>query len=194
MPPGFVYTSQPCGSSHGGGLAIIHRKKCEVLLASAPTFNSFESTVCQPSGPVPTITATVYRPPKANISFIHDSAALLTHLATLSPNVILLGDFNIHMDNINLPLSEWESQYAAGSQSYQDRMRSHRSKGHILDLVCCSGLIPSNCIADELPITDQLFLSFNIQLILSSTQPPYIISYRNIKNMMILIPLLSAPL
>ena len=78
-PPGFVYTCQPCGSSRGGGLAIIHRKKWKVLRASAPTFNSFESTVCQLSGPVSTIIATVYHPLK---QIITSSITLLLYLPT----------------------------------------------------------------------------------------------------------------
>ena len=59
---------------------------------------------------------------------------------------------------------------------------STHSKGHILDLVYCSGLIPSNCIAEELPITDHPFLSFNVKLTLSSAKLPRVISFCNIKK------------
>ncbi|KAK0139457.1 hypothetical protein N1851_023824 [Merluccius polli] len=88
-PPGFVYICQPRGSGRGGGLAIIHREKWKVSRVSVPAFSSFESIVCQLSGPTPTIIATVYRPPKPNSVFLSDFADFLTHLSTLSPNAIL---------------------------------------------------------------------------------------------------------
>lgn len=56
------------------------------------------------------------------------------------------------------------------------------SKGHIPDLICCSGLTPSNCLADHLPITDYLLLSFNVKIALSITKLPRLISFRNIKD------------
>ena len=134
-----IAATQPRGSGRGGGLAMIHRKKWKVLPVSAPTYPTL-STVCQLSGSVPTIVATVYRPPKANNNFINDFAALLTHLATLSPNVILLGDFNIHMDNINLPLTR-DFASCLDSFGFQQHIDfPTHSKGHILDLVSFSGL------------------------------------------------------
>ncbi|XP_038129883.1 uncharacterized protein LOC119775848 [Cyprinodon tularosa] len=105
-PSGFVYISQPRGSGRGGGLAIIHRENWKVSPVSAPVSSTFESTVCKLSGPTPTIIAAVYRPPKPNSAFLTEFADFLTHLSSLSPNLILLGDFNIHMDNTNSPLTK----------------------------------------------------------------------------------------
>ena len=85
---------------------MLYHENWKVLPVSVPVSSSFESTVCELSGPTPTIIATVYRPPKLNSDFLIDFAAFLTHLSSLSPNIILLGDFNIHMDNINLLLTK----------------------------------------------------------------------------------------
>lgn len=73
---------------------------------SLDTYHSFEATAYELSGSVPTIVATVYRPPKSNKDFITDFTTLLTHLSTLSSNIILLGDFNIHMDIVNNTLTK----------------------------------------------------------------------------------------
>ena len=69
-------------------------------------YSSFESMALQLNGPTPTVLVTVYRPPKPNKDFINDFSAFLTHLTSLSSNIILLGDFNIHMDNFNQALSK----------------------------------------------------------------------------------------
>lgn len=50
------------------------------------------------SGPPPLITAIIYRPPKPHLSFCSDFADLLTQLFTISPSILLLGDFNFHLD------------------------------------------------------------------------------------------------
>ncbi|KAI2657322.1 GTP 3',8-cyclase [Labeo rohita] len=104
-PPRFVYICQPRLSGRGGGLAIVYNEKWKVLPLSVPDFSTFECLVCNLPGPTPTVVATVYRRPKPHIDFLNDFAALLTHLSTVLPNVILLGDFNIHMDNSDLPLT-----------------------------------------------------------------------------------------
>ena len=110
-------------------------------------------------------------PPKANNNFIHHFAALLTHLATLFPKCNSAGGLQ-HTYGKYLPFTH---DFAScldifGFQQHND-FPIH-SKGHILDLVFCTGLIPSNCIEDEFPKTDHLRLSFNVQLTLSSTKPP----------------------
>lgn len=50
------------------------------------------------SGPSPLITAIIYRPPKTHLSFFSDFPDLLTQLFTISPSILLLGDFNFHLD------------------------------------------------------------------------------------------------
>lgn len=171
-PPGFVYTCKPRGSGRGGGLAILYREKWKVVPVSLPPLPTMECLACQISGPTPTIIATVYRPPKPHTEFLNDFSGLLTHLSTLSPNVILLGDFNIHMDNTTLPLTKDFSSAldSFGFQQFSD-FPTH-IKGHILDLICCSGLTPSNCTADQLPITDHFLLSFDLTLRLSISKAP----------------------
>ncbi|XP_026011883.1 uncharacterized protein LOC113014514 [Astatotilapia calliptera] len=181
-PPGFVYTCQPRESGRGGGLAIIYRENWKVSPLSAPTYSSFESVVCQLSGPTPTVIAVIYRPPKFNSVFISDFADLLTNLATVSPNIILLGDFNVHVDNCDHPLTkDLLSCLDSFSLKQYINFPTH-IKGHTLDLVCCSGLTPSICTADELLISDHLLLSFNVHMTLSVINNPRIISFRNIKN------------
>lgn len=66
-----------------------------------PEYTSFESINLQINGSNPTILATIYRPPKANsVLFVFKELSdSLTFLCSLSPNVILLGDFNMYIDN-----------------------------------------------------------------------------------------------
>src|SRR4029434_6725585 len=93
----------------------------------------------------------------------------------------MLGDFNIHLDNTTLPLTcDFSSCLESSGYRIFTDFPTH-TKGHTLDLICCSGLTPSNCTADPLPITDHFLLSFNVTLRLSMTKPPRLISFRNIK-------------
>ena len=173
---------RPRGNGRGGGLAVIHREKWKVLPVSVPAFSSFECLVFKLPGPSPTIIATFYRPPKPHSDFISEFSTLLTHISTLSPNVILLGDFNIHMDNINLPLTR---DFASCLDSFGLHnlidFPTH-IKGHSLDLVCCSGLTPSKPTADVFPATDHSLLTFKAVFRLSTIKLPRLISFRDIKN------------
>uniref|UniRef100_A0A8C6M6H9 Reverse transcriptase domain-containing protein n=1 Tax=Nothobranchius furzeri TaxID=105023 RepID=A0A8C6M6H9_NOTFU len=181
-PPGFVYLSKPRGSGRGGGLAILYRETWKVLPVNLPPLTTLECLACQLSGPTPTIIVTVYRPPKFSPEFLNELSALLSHLSALSPNVILLGDFNIHMDNMALPLSKDFSSSLDSLSFHQYANFPTHIKGHTLDLICCSGLTPSNCTADPLPFTDHFLISFSVPLRLSIIKSPRIISFRNIKD------------
>uniref|UniRef100_A0A3P9MDY7 Reverse transcriptase domain-containing protein n=1 Tax=Oryzias latipes TaxID=8090 RepID=A0A3P9MDY7_ORYLA len=93
-----------------------------------------------------------------------------------------MGDFNIHFDNNHLPLTRDFCSCLDSLGFNQHVQLPTHSKGHILDLVCCSGLTPSNCSTDDLPMTDHHLVSFSIPLILSEIKPTRLISFRNIKN------------
>jgi len=131
-----------------------------------------------------TIVATLSRSPKPK-EFIIDFAAFLTHLSTLSPNIILLGDFNIHMDNVDNTLTKDFTSCLDSFGLHQYINFPTHTKGHILDLICCSGVTPINCKADPFPFSDHMLLSFSINLSLSKSKLPRTITFRNIKDITI---------
>ncbi|KAI2642381.1 hypothetical protein H4Q32_025373 [Labeo rohita] len=148
-PPGFVYKSQPHGTGRGGGLAMFYREKWKVLPVSTPVFSSFEPVVCVLSGQIPTIIATVYRPPKLNYNFIDDFAGFIAYLSTLSSNVILLGDFNIHMDNPNLPLTK---DFISCLDSFELTVLIQKSKPSTCQLDPLPTYLVKSCLPSLLPI------------------------------------------
>ncbi len=56
------------------------------------------------------------------------------------------------------------------------------SKGHTLDLVCCSGVTPLDCTATVIPISDHKLLSFIVNVTLSRTKQQRSMTFRNIKK------------
>uniref|UniRef100_A0A3B3I5K1 Reverse transcriptase domain-containing protein n=1 Tax=Oryzias latipes TaxID=8090 RepID=A0A3B3I5K1_ORYLA len=181
-PTGFVYFSQPRVTGRGGGLALIFRECLRAAPITVPTFQSFEATVCQLSGSTPTIIATIYRPPKPNKDFMSDFSTFLTYISALSPNVLLLGDLNIHLDNVNNSLTNdfLSCLDSFGFQQFVD-FPTH-SKGHILDLICCSGIIPMDCKSNFIPFSDHMLVTFNVNLFLSKHKPSRNITFRNAKG------------
>jgi len=86
------------------------------------------------------------------------------------------------MDNINHPLTRDCTSCLESSGFQQHTHIPTHTEGHILDLICCSGVTPIDCAAAELPITDHFLLSFNVDLTLSITKSPRLISFHNIKD------------
>ncbi len=78
--------------------------------------------------------------------------------------MILLGDFNIHIDNAG---SVCTRNFLSCLDSFDLKQFINsptQSKGHTLDLVCCSGVIPYNCSISDVPLSDHILVSFNAQL------------------------------
>ena len=102
-PQGYSIFHSPRTSGHGGGLATIYRSFLKFSKIPIPTYSSFESTCSRFS--IPTIPSfsfillTVYRPPSSSFPyFISHFSSLLEDLATSNSELIITGDFNIHVD------------------------------------------------------------------------------------------------
>ena len=79
----------------------------------------------------------------------------------MSPTVILLGDFNIHIDNpSNIFANDFTSLLDCLAITQHVNLPTH-NKGHILDLICCTDITPTN---------------------LHKTKEQRTISFRNIKH------------
>jgi Reverse transcriptase (RNA-dependent DNA polymerase)/Endonuclease-reverse transcriptase len=100
-PPNFSLFHKPRSTGRGGGLAVIHRSYLKITEASLPIYSSFESlgfTLALPSKTLYFLT--VYRPPSSSISsFLEDFSELLSNLRSKPSDLIISGDFNIHIDN-----------------------------------------------------------------------------------------------
>ena len=185
IPAGYAYTCKPRCAGKGGGLALIYRdsyKVCPISISEEPS--SFEILAVQLKGSIPTIVVTIYRPPKASAmnKFFTEFSTILTHLCTLSPNIMLMGDFNIHFDNtINTQYNEFKSILDSADLVQFVKFPTH-NKGHILDLVCCSGVKPFNFTSIESSISDHKPILFNISLPLAKVKSQRSVSFRNIKN------------
>ncbi|CAJ1050928.1 LOW QUALITY PROTEIN: uncharacterized protein LOC116399339 [Xyrichtys novacula] len=139
-PTGYTYIDKPRLEGRGGGIATIHNKDLKIISLSMPTVSSFEHVALKLPGSPPLIIAIIYRPPKPNPDFLTELSDLLTQLCALSPSVLLLDDFNIHIDNPSCSLA---CEFLDILQCFSFTQHCHfptHNHGHILDLICSTGL------------------------------------------------------
>ncbi len=156
---------------------MLYNKKWKVSTIAAPSYATFESMVLQVNGPVPTIITTVYRPPNFNTNFLTELSAFLTLLCSVSPNVIMVGDFNIHIDKATVTYTKdfLSCLDSFGLKQFIDF--PNHSKGHTLDLLCCTGITPFDCSSRDLSISDhKLVFQCQINCIKNCSKPYYHIS------------------
>ncbi|MDF4326838.1 hypothetical protein P3395_25840, partial [Vibrio parahaemolyticus] len=102
-PPSHNNTHIPRGSGRGGGVAAIFNS-C-LLISPKPKLdnNSFESLVLSLLHPTwktsqPLLFVIVYRAPGPYSEFLSEFSEFLSSLVLKSDKVIIVGDFNIHVD------------------------------------------------------------------------------------------------
>ncbi len=178
-PPGYSYLEKARSTGGGGGLAIIHRQNLELSALPLPTLSSFECLAFKCKSPFPITILLIYRPPKQNSVFISELHDLLTTLCTISTNIIILGDFNIHADTPSCHFAALR-QDCLNLQKHVDVPTHFR--GHILDLVI-SNLAPiSNLLVYELGVSDHKAISMELPLPSSYTKDKRQICFRDLKK------------
>ena len=102
-PPGYTFLSSHRKTGSGGGISVI--SKCELKLSLKPafTFTTFEIVhVVSRSSSLHLFA--IYRPPPSSANgftlpdFMGEFDSLLTDLAVLPGSLLMLGDFNFHVD------------------------------------------------------------------------------------------------
>ena len=185
MPPGYEFKHLPRpGTKRGGGVGLLFRNTLQWSKASSHCFNSFEhldQTLTCGSSLLHIII--IYRPPNTRFSdFIHDFSTLLESACVSKGRLLLLGDFNIHVDN--------ESD--ANAQHFKEvldlfNMKQHVNEkthkhSHTLDLLItreddtvCNLSVEDNDISDH----------FNIDFCLNADKPKKptnTIQYRKLRD------------
>ena len=136
-PPGYSLIHCPRLDRHGGGLAVIYRSHLKIKRLSIPSFTSFESLCVQLTFSSSSYTfMNIYRPPSLSMpQFISDFSSLLEHFASSPSEIIISGDFNIHIDT---PLAPYVSSFLTLLDTFDLQQHVNfptHTSGHTLDLL-----------------------------------------------------------
>ncbi|XP_053576277.1 uncharacterized protein LOC128665981 [Bombina bombina] len=90
------------GNRQGGGVGILLSSRCtfqQIHPISSLTFPSFETHMIRLFSPLSVCVAVIYRPPGSSTQFLDHLAALLPYFLSSDTPALILGDFNIPLDN-----------------------------------------------------------------------------------------------
>ncbi|XP_073690777.1 uncharacterized protein [Garra rufa] len=108
-PQDYCYKHEPRLKGKGGGVSTIYSNILNVSQRTGFKYNSFEvmvlhialsrETSANDKSAMTFVLATVYRPPGHHTDFIKEFADFLSELVLAADKVLIVGDFNIHVDN-----------------------------------------------------------------------------------------------
>ncbi|PIK62499.1 hypothetical protein BSL78_00596 [Apostichopus japonicus] len=190
--PDFAFYHCPRNKGKGGGVGFLIRKGFDVKLNDSGNLRSFEFIDLNISSSKSTIRMIgLYRPPPNNKNkltfamFIDDFSSLLQFLSSSTTPLIIMGDFNIHVD---VPSDQNFASFDDLLQAFDFQQHvsgpTHRN-GHTIDLIIShkdSDLVKCTCVHDEhLCTSDHSVVSCLINL----DRPPPVRKFtqrRNLKN------------
>ena len=167
-PPNYLNTHLPREIGRGGGTAAIYKSNLRFHSKPRLGYSSFESLVLNlyQLNQDLTIFAIIYRPPGPYTEFLADISELLSDLVLRANKVIVVGDFNIHMDNKDDSLRTAFSSLIDAIGFSQAINEPTHSFGHTLDLVLTHGIDPEGIVV-FLPnplLSDHYLITFELAL------------------------------
>ena len=176
-------------STRGGGVAILYKsgsmKVVKLFISNVPTFESVSLKIKLPNKKS-LLCSCIYRTGPLS-SFIHDFELFLSDLITKSEQILVCGDFNIHMDGSSKEQNELDKVISDFGLYQLSNGPTHIS-GHTLDLVIAShNIIKENKVtsshnSEDFPTCDHFCLSFNLNITTLPSDDMKKISFRNIRN------------
>ena len=159
-PPNFSFMSECRTQKKGGGVAILFNDSLQCKKISYGKFNSFEYVALQSKSSCRATFVTIYRPPKYNAEFFDEFAKLLSIVCIDFDCVVLVGDFNIHVDNLDDGSTKELLNILDNFGLSQHVTSSTHNKGHILDLIISKGLNISEVVVTDIALSDHYCVLF----------------------------------
>ena len=139
LPPNYIlsqYYGRP-HTSRGGGVATVNQKSVHHTFVSTPVFSTFEcigSVITSKNNSLKLFV--VYRPPSSSMStFFADFEFLLEFQISSEVDLIIVGDFNIHVDELNDSNARHFLKLLNTFNLCQHVSIPTHNSGHILDLI-----------------------------------------------------------
>ncbi|XP_072018281.1 uncharacterized protein [Amphiura filiformis] len=140
-PPSYDFLNFPRGTSDHGGIAFIHKQSMNVQIVNLDyDYTTFEyASIADPINGVQYIV--IYRPPPSKengflqSTFLNEFESFISEVALMPRKVVIIGDFNIHVDMPYKPEVKRFLSSLDTSGFHQHVISPTHSYGHILDLV-----------------------------------------------------------
>ena len=135
-PDGYAFHHVPRLHTTGGGVGIVLKNNIKAKIQSHESYCSFEHLELELRATKYFVRLIVlYRPPSSDVSLFFDEFAnYLAHVVTASGYLLIVGDFNLHVDSQN----NAGRRFTGFLQSFNLRQHvngSTHKNGHTLDLV-----------------------------------------------------------
>ena len=170
-PSGYSYKHEPRLNGRGGGVATIYRDFLNVTQKTGYKFISFEVLVLnvtlldvRKTSLLSLALATVYRPPGPYADFLKEFADFLSDLLVNFDKALIVGDFNIHVDNQNDALGAAFTDLLNSFGVKQNVTGPTHRFNHTLDLIISHGTDPTDI--DIIPQSDDVTDHYMVTCIL----------------------------
>jgi exonuclease III len=143
IPPGYTFehTPRPTGGK-GGGEGLLFRESFKARKETTTLYSSFEHMIVSLSYRSGTVVVVViYRPPTVKkdgptiTTFLEEFPKLLEDLLLQRNNLVIIGDFNIHIEDLNCTHAKQFKDLLDSSNLVQSVSGSTHKNGHTLDLI-----------------------------------------------------------
>lgn len=139
---GYSLDDVPRLNRQGGGIALLYRDNIKVTRSTSTVFQSFECAEWRLSfNNFVSYVIGIYRPPYSEkhpvilAKFITEFTQLLESIVLKTEPVIIMGDFNIHLDNVTDCYSKQFNQCLQSFGLIQHVVNPTHVSGHTLDLI-----------------------------------------------------------
>lgn len=170
-PPNFVNYQAARASGRGGGVAVISHSSLLLSTRTNYSFHSFESLVCSITCPgwknqKAVLFVIIYRPPGPYSEFLDEFSDFISNLVLNWDSIVIVGDFNIHIDNKSDCLTNAFNALVEGIGFTQSVNKPTHNHNHILDLVLSYGveITDVNVLPQNPILSDHYLITFEFIL------------------------------
>ena len=135
-PEGYVFHHVPRSHTTGGGVGVVLKNNIKAEIQPREPYRSFEHLQLELKSSKWFLRLIVlYRPPSSSVSLFYDEFPnYLAHVATAPGYLLIVGDFNLHVDSQNYAGRQFTS-FLHSFNLHQHVNGSTHINGHTLDLV-----------------------------------------------------------
>ncbi|XP_030264935.1 uncharacterized protein LOC115576546 [Sparus aurata] len=173
-PLDYNYAHVARASKQGGGVALIYKSILSLSSNQDIKFTSFEALVLKPSSSNSNSLVqgtgfhlvVLYRPPGPYSQFLEEFGEFIADLVTRSDKILIIGDFNIHLNKPSDPLGKAFLRLLDISNFIQLVHEPTHSSGNTLDLIISHGLDVSalNVASVSSAVSDHFLITFEASL------------------------------